>query len=256
MMGLFSPDIVWQEFNPYLKLQIQGIPDSWVFCRREAPGGENSINDESPITAGLSEIFFPVPGGIKPDKSSDLKFTKLVSTGEVAGTMSYQSFMDNRENPPFLMKVAQGDRKGPQTIAARITGKPPEDKPMSDAGAMRRAAKRPRSPRPARGQTGGGGCQGRAETGRQARSQGRKRRRKATGQAEAKGERSGGEAEAPKPEAKEPKEPRPGRGVRVRYRPDDARLPPDPRSARRGRRNQLAVRERQLPAEHHRRVVG
>jgi ABC-2 type transport system permease protein len=134
MMGLFSPDIVWQDFNPYLKLQIQGIPDSWVFCRREAPGGEESINDQSPITAGLSEIFFPVPGSIKPDASSDLKFTKLVTTGDMAGTLSYQAFMDNRENP-FLMKVAQGDRKGPQTIAARITGKLPEDKSMSDAGA-------------------------------------------------------------------------------------------------------------------------
>ncbi len=134
MMGMFSPDIVWQDFNPYLKLQIQGIPDSWVFCRREAPGGEESINDQSPITAGLSEIFFPVPGAIKPDAGSDLKFTKLATTGEMAGTLSFQAFMDNRENP-FLMKVAQGDRKGPQTIAARITGKLPEDKQMSDAGA-------------------------------------------------------------------------------------------------------------------------
>ena len=145
MMGMFSPDIVWQDFNPYLKLQIQGIPDSWVFCRREAPGGEESINDQSPITAGLSEIFFPVPGAIKPEASSDLKFTKLVTTGDMAGTLSYQAFMDNREKP-FLMKVAQGDRKGPQTVAARITGKLPEDKPMSDAGVEdAKAAKEPAS---------------------------------------------------------------------------------------------------------------
>ncbi len=134
MMGLFAPDIVWQEFNPYLKLQIQGIPDSWVFCRREAPGGESSINGNSPITAGLTEIFFPVPGGIKADKGSDLKFEKLVTTGDFSGTMSFQSFMDNRDNP-FLMKVAQGDRKGAQVIAVRITGNLPEDKSMSDAGA-------------------------------------------------------------------------------------------------------------------------
>lgn len=134
-MGPFAPDIVWQEFNPYLKLQIQGIPDSWVFCRREAHGGENSINDNSPITAGLTEIFFPVPGGIKPDKNSDLKFEKLVTTGDWAGTMRFQAFMDNRDNPR-LMKVAQGNRANePQTIAVRITGSPPENKSMSDAGA-------------------------------------------------------------------------------------------------------------------------
>jgi len=86
MMGLFAPDIVWQEFNPYWKLQLPAIFDNFVFCRREAPGGENSINDESPITSGLTEICFPVPGGVKPDKSSDLKFQKLATTGEAAGT--------------------------------------------------------------------------------------------------------------------------------------------------------------------------
>lgn len=134
MMGLFAPDIVWQDFNPYWKLQVQGIPDSWVFCRREAPGGETSINDESPITAGLTEIFFPVPGGVKPDRTSDLKFTRLASTGDWAGTLSFQAFSEAQQNP-LEMKKAQGDRLGPQTLAVRITGELPADKPMSDAGA-------------------------------------------------------------------------------------------------------------------------
>jgi ABC-2 type transport system permease protein len=133
MMGLYAPDIAWQEFNPYLKLQIQGIPDSWVFCRREAPGAEEAINDDSPITAGLEEIFFPVPGVIKPDKSSDLKFTPLVKTGDMAGTISFQDFMDNRDNM-FMMKVAQGQKKGSQVIAARIQGTLSRDHAMSDAG--------------------------------------------------------------------------------------------------------------------------
>lgn len=133
MMGLFAPDIVWQDFNPYWKLQVQGIPDSWVFCRREAPGGEDSINDESPITAGLTEIFFPVPGGVKPDRTSDLKFTRLASTGEVAGTLRYQAFMESQQNP-LEMKKAQGDSEGPQILAVRITGDLPADQPMSDAG--------------------------------------------------------------------------------------------------------------------------
>jgi ABC-2 type transport system permease protein len=38
MMNLFEPDLVWQRFNPYPKLQIRGIPDEWVFVRDEAPG--------------------------------------------------------------------------------------------------------------------------------------------------------------------------------------------------------------------------
>ncbi len=134
MMGLYAPDIVWQEYNPYWKLQLPAIFDHFVFCRREAPGGENAINDESPITSGLTEICFPVPGGVKPDKSSDLKFQKLATTGEAAGTVSFQSFMDRRENRSPGAEL-RGDRKGVQVIAVRITGNPPEDKTMSDAGA-------------------------------------------------------------------------------------------------------------------------
>jgi len=134
MMGLYAPDIVWQEYNPYWKLQLPAIFDHFVFCRREAPGGENSINEESPITSGLTEICFPVPGGVKPDKSSDLKFQKLATTGEAAGTLSFQSFMDRRENRGSGAEL-RGDRKGVQVIAVRITGNPPEDKTMSDAGA-------------------------------------------------------------------------------------------------------------------------
>ena len=133
MMGQYAPDLAWQEYNPYQKLQIQGIPDSWVFCRREAPGAEESINDESAITSGLREIFFPVPGTIKASKDSDLKFTALVSTGEAAGTISFQDFMENQDSP-LAMKGAQGRPKGPQVIAARITGTLPDDQPMSDAG--------------------------------------------------------------------------------------------------------------------------
>lgn len=134
MMGLYAPDIVWQEYNPYWKLQLPAIFDHFVFCRREAPGGENAINDESPITSGLTEICFPVPGGVKPDKSSDLKFQKLATTGEAAGTVSFQSFMERRENRSPGAEL-RGDRKGVQVIAVRITGSPPEDKTMSDAGA-------------------------------------------------------------------------------------------------------------------------
>ncbi len=154
MMGLFAPDIVWQDFNPYWKLQVEGIPDSWVFCRREAPGGEDSINDQSPITAGLTEIFFPVPGAIKPDRESDLKFTRLVSTGDMAGTLSFQAFMENQQNPGEMRK-AQGDRTGPQIIAARITGhrekdeRPREasqDKPASDAKDAKAKKETPQAP--------------------------------------------------------------------------------------------------------------
>jgi ABC-2 type transport system permease protein len=117
-------------------LQIQGIPDSWVFCRKEAPGGEESISAESPITSGLEEIFFPVPGVLEKSKNSELSFEPLVQTGETAaGTISFRDFMEN-ERDPALLREKQGEpAKGAQVIAAHIRGVLAEDDTMSDAGA-------------------------------------------------------------------------------------------------------------------------
>jgi len=134
-MPLFNPDLAWQNYNPYLKLRIRGIPDSWVFCRQEAPGGEGCINEESAITSGLDEIFFPVPGVIKPARDSDLKYTKLVTTGERAGTISFEDFMQsmNSRDPGQLMEK-QGGAEGRQTIAVQVRGVLEDDQTMSDAG--------------------------------------------------------------------------------------------------------------------------
>jgi len=132
---LFNPDLAWQNYNPYLKLRVRGIPDSWVFCRQEAPGGEGSINQESAITSGLDEIFFPVPGVINPAKNSELKFIRLVSTGNNAGTISFEDFtqsMGGRGPGDLLQK--QGEADGPQTIAVQIRGVLDDDEAMSDAG--------------------------------------------------------------------------------------------------------------------------
>jgi ABC-2 type transport system permease protein len=121
MMGLFEPDLVWQRFNPYPKLQIRGIPDEWVFVREEAPGEKEKINSESPITRGLNEIFFPVPGVIEKAKNSELKFEPLVRTGDFAGTIAYRDFMENQNNP-YAMQSQRGNPDGPRVIVARIRG--------------------------------------------------------------------------------------------------------------------------------------
>lgn len=133
---LFNPDLVWQDYNPYLKLQIRQIPDTWVFCRQEAPGGEESFNQESPITSGLDEIFFPVPGVITPAKDSELKFIRLVNTGTRAGTISYNDFRQsvNSRNPGELLEKQGEPEDEPQTIAVQIRGVLEDDQAMSDAG--------------------------------------------------------------------------------------------------------------------------
>ncbi|HUG69586.1 MAG TPA: Gldg family protein [Pirellulaceae bacterium] len=119
--GGFNPDIAWQRYNPYQKLQIQGIPDSWIFASVESPGADNALNTEDSITNGLSEILFPVPGIIVPAPTSELKFTPLVKTGESAGRMRYEQYRNNQQDPARL-QGAQGNPTGEQILAARIRG--------------------------------------------------------------------------------------------------------------------------------------
>jgi ABC-2 type transport system permease protein len=141
MMGLFEPDLVWQRFNPYPKLQIRGIPDEWVFVREEAPGEKEKINSESPITRGLNEIFFPVPGVIEKAKNSELKFEPLVRTGDFAGTIAYRDFMENQNNP-YAMQSQRGNPDGPRTIVARIRGTlaPDEEFPAFRGSSLNRSS--------------------------------------------------------------------------------------------------------------------
>ena len=125
MMEGFSPDIGWQQYNPYRKLQIQGIPDAWVFASNDAPGAQEAINPDDPITKDLTEVLFPVPGVIQPAKESELKFTPLIKTSEFAGTITYEKFRANQEDPNRLRAV-QGRPRGEQILAARIREVPSE----------------------------------------------------------------------------------------------------------------------------------
>lgn len=130
MMGGFNPDLAWQRYNPYPKLQIRGIPDAWIFASNLAPGAEDALNPDDPITAGLNEILFPVPGVIQPAGSSDLKFTALVKTGDFAGTIALDKFRANQGDPMRLI-AEQGRPLGEQTLAARIQGVALPEKPAA-----------------------------------------------------------------------------------------------------------------------------
>jgi ABC-2 type transport system permease protein len=117
--GLFAPDLVWQRFNPYPKLQVSGIPDEWIFVREDdAEGAAGLINAENEITSKLDEIFLPFPGQIEPAPSSDLKFVKLLNTRELSGTIGFEQMMQNQADPAMLQAL-QKPRPG-MTLAALI----------------------------------------------------------------------------------------------------------------------------------------
>ena len=119
MEGLYQPEIAWQNYMPYPKLQVS-FPEEWVFASNDAE--EGSLSDDK-ITKGLDELFFPAPGTIKPVRSSELKFTPLVTTSESAGTVPFQQYMQTR-NDPNRRGVESRTERGKQILAAHIEGVP------------------------------------------------------------------------------------------------------------------------------------
>ncbi|NLX53870.1 MAG: ABC transporter permease [Planctomycetaceae bacterium] len=120
--GLFSPDLVWQRYNPYPKLQLSGIPDEWVFVREEPGEPAGLINTENVITSGLDEIFLPYPGMIRPTPASDLKFVKLLTTRELSGTIGFEQLIQHQADPAMLRALQH--RRGNMTLAALIESEP------------------------------------------------------------------------------------------------------------------------------------
>lgn len=147
---LFQPDLVWQRFNPYPKLQLSGIPDEWVFVREEPGEPAGLINPDSRITSGLDEIFLPFPGLIEPAGSSDLKFTKLLTTRELAGTIGFEQLMEHQSDPAMLRALQR--RRGKMPLAALIESEGPvggEKKADADAKPAADAATPAKDPDPA-----------------------------------------------------------------------------------------------------------
>jgi ABC-2 type transport system permease protein len=139
--GQTEVHVVWQQYNPYPKLQLQGIVPEFVFIRPEAPAEEENFqpfHPSDPITSGLQEVLFMFPGGLErlDDAPDDLTYTELVTTGTLAGAMSYQTYMGRAMFGPAQLDLnparLDGERKtsftGQQkyTLAARIRGEAPE----------------------------------------------------------------------------------------------------------------------------------
>jgi ABC-2 type transport system permease protein len=110
-----QPKLVWQTYNPYPKLQLQGIPDTWVFV----PG--ERLNQKHAITNGLNQLFFPIPGMIMPREGAKLNFEPLASTTDYSGWISFTDYTQNQGNLAALQEK-QGRERGSQVVAAHITG--------------------------------------------------------------------------------------------------------------------------------------
>jgi ABC-2 type transport system permease protein len=92
-----APLIVYQDYNPHLKLQL---PSEFVFIDATIDGaGEAAagFNAEQRITAGLQEVLFPFPGAVERQGRAEVTFTPLVRTvANRTGTIEVDRVLGNR----------------------------------------------------------------------------------------------------------------------------------------------------------------
>ncbi len=119
--GGFEPRVVWQRYNPYPKLARLSANDLWVFARDEAPGDNEKISTQNPITNGLKEILFLFSGSVNGKKDGKLTKTPLIQTGTVAGSAPHRD-VKNSINQPGDLSAKLGKAEGPQTLGMVIEG--------------------------------------------------------------------------------------------------------------------------------------
>jgi ABC-2 type transport system permease protein len=127
--GGFSPDLAWQDYNPYPKMRGMGANRMWIFAKEQAPGAKDALTSASPITDGLSEILLLWSGVVRAEKGSSLKHTPLIRTGTSSGTVPAADVRDSMESPdPEGVNRKLGKPTGElQTVAMAIEGKSGEE---------------------------------------------------------------------------------------------------------------------------------
>lgn len=89
MQQLYSPDIVWQQHDPYPNLDA--ATPLWVFIDEAAPGIERegqALNNEHPISQGLRQVLAILTGGVRAQPEGQLTHTPLMTTSPLSGTIS------------------------------------------------------------------------------------------------------------------------------------------------------------------------
>ncbi|MFM7033739.1 MAG: Gldg family protein [Planctomycetia bacterium] len=125
-----DPLVIWQDYNPHVKLEL---PSEFVFIDAnlsEAEKGRSvaGFNQSQPITAGLQEVLFPFPGGLAKDDAANIEWVPLVQTGTRSGTIEVTQIM---ANPGDMRSLRNFEQPGKQaTVLAALI----ERTPSADAG--------------------------------------------------------------------------------------------------------------------------
>lgn len=114
-----SPVVVWQDYNPHPKLEL---PNQFVFVNQSlGSDGEGlaALNQESAVTAGLQEMLFPFPGGLRTKEKISVSFSPLARTGTRSGTIDVSAIMGNQGDTRMLQAFEQPGQEA-MVLAASV----------------------------------------------------------------------------------------------------------------------------------------
>jgi ABC-2 type transport system permease protein len=132
LQGYYSPDLIWQQYNPYPNLEMN-VNELWVFVDQDAPGVEEgqALSPDNPITSGLREVLSLYSGAISPKPEPTLKHTPLLQTGALSGTLPIEKVQPILRGESNLAAEADNVRPG-VAIAYAIEGEGAEAPAKSD----------------------------------------------------------------------------------------------------------------------------
>lgn len=132
MPGLFSPSVVWQQWNPYPNLEMNAN-SLWLFIDEDAPGAEDALSDDHPVTAGMRQVLALYAGAVAAKPDSPLQHQPLLRTSSNSGTMETDAAMQiaNRQSAALREMV---DATGASVIAMAIEGTVDEEAAEPDEG--------------------------------------------------------------------------------------------------------------------------
>ncbi|SMP43936.1 ABC-2 type transport system permease protein [Neorhodopirellula lusitana] len=108
MQGLYTPELVWQQHNPYPNLEAAN--ELWLFIDEAASGVQKgeSLSDESEITSGLRQVLAILAGGVYAKKDGKLTHTPLLQTGPKSGLLEARKVADIMSGGSSLAREIQG----------------------------------------------------------------------------------------------------------------------------------------------------
>ncbi|TWU60033.1 ABC-type uncharacterized transport system [Rubripirellula tenax] len=123
MQGMFSPDVVWQQHNPYPTLDDQAN-ELWIFIDEESPGaGEGqALSNDNVITSGLKEVLAIVSGAVMAKGDATMTHTPLLQTGGLSGLIGGDKMREIMTRQTTVARETQG-LKPSVPIAMAIEGK-------------------------------------------------------------------------------------------------------------------------------------